>query len=221
MNSKITTILISALLLSSCWGRAAVSKEVKGDCNQSAESAVTTNTIDSTLISKVDISQFGKCGLTELAGLEPFVVMADDEPPYKPQGENVEDIGLNTIRFENWTDAQWMDNNYIRTVRLYIDAYNLGLVSNPDFDQFKYSMRGKFAILNIEPFLAGGAYITIFFVDDSSFLLSFWVYSFVEVDIYKITGYEVRYTAAAAEGLNLTREEILQKAKLDPTQKFW
>ena len=37
--------------------------------------------------------------------------------------------GLNGIRFEEWGDKEWLNNNYVRAVRIYLDAFRLGEMS--------------------------------------------------------------------------------------------
>lgn len=36
--------------------------------------------------------------------------------------------GLNEIRFRGWDDKDWFDNDYIRELRSYLDAYCRGEV---------------------------------------------------------------------------------------------
>ena len=69
---------------------------------------------------------------------------------------------LNDIRFDGWTKKEWADNEYIREVRKYIDAYLNGDVENPDLDAHKGYMQGKFIIADISPCLWGGAFIYFF-----------------------------------------------------------
>lgn len=41
---------------------------------------------------------------------------------------------LNEIRFNGWERSDWLDNEYIRTLRKYLDYYNNGIVSNYELD---------------------------------------------------------------------------------------
>lgn len=34
---------------------------------------------------------------------------------------------LNDIRFKDWDRSDWLDNEYIRTLRKYLDDYNKGI----------------------------------------------------------------------------------------------
>lgn len=53
---------------------------------------------------------------------------------------------LNDIRFDGWEDSNWLDNEYIRTLRKYLDDYNDGIVSNPALDPYKEHIKGQFII---------------------------------------------------------------------------
>lgn len=72
---------------------------------------------------------------------------------------------LNEIRFAGWKRSDWLDNEYIRTLRRYLDDYNKGIVSNPDLDPYKEQIKGLFVIYDIIPYLLGGAFIRITFLD--------------------------------------------------------
>lgn len=52
--------------------------------------------------------------------------------------ESIEDTTyretLNDIRFAGWTSKEWADNEYIREVRRFIDAYNRGEFEDPYLD---------------------------------------------------------------------------------------
>ncbi len=107
-------------------------------------------------------------------------------------------------------------------MRLYLNAYYLGLVKNEDLDKHKAAMCGKFMVLQFEPFLGGGAWLAVGFVDDPSFFLRFWVYSFVvESDPVNIQGYDVRGVEMFDEPIGLTSEEIKEIIKDDSNQKLW
>ena len=107
-------------------------------------------------------------------------------------------------------------------MRLYIDAYNLGLVKDEGLDKHKAALKGKFCICSIEPFMGGGAWMHIAFVDDTSFSLRFWVYSFVnESDPAAIEGYDVRGSDLVDEPLGITPEEIKEILKQNPHNQLW
>ena len=57
---------------------------------------------------------------------------------------------LNDIRFGGWTKKEWADNEYIRTVRKYIDAYNSGKIKDANLDVHKKYIQCKFVIADID-----------------------------------------------------------------------
>lgn len=172
------------------------------------------------LMAKINVARYREFGLTEIESLEPFTVGSNEKIVLKdPETAN---YGLNGIRFEEWGEKEWLNNNYIRSVRLYLDAYVLGLVKNEAFDKHKEAMSGKFAICQIEPFMGGGAWMHIVFVEDPSFNLTFWVYSFVnESNPITIEGYDVRAADVCDEPLPLTTEEIKDALKATPLNSLW
>ena len=56
---------------------------------------------------------------------------------------------LNDIRFDGWEDSNWLDNEYIRTLRKYLDDYNDGIVSNPALDPYKEHIKDSFKLINL------------------------------------------------------------------------
>ena len=104
-------------------------------------------------------------------------------------------------------------------MRLYIDACNLGLVKDEGLDKHKEALKGKFCICSIEPYVYGGAWVHIAFVNDTSFSLRFWVYSFVTDNT--ISGYEVRSADLIDEPLDLTTDEVKDILKENPYNQLW
>jgi hypothetical protein len=231
-------ILMTALVLVGCAGKTRTSNTQATEpsatentaevepltAEQLAEGVITSEfgivTASSELLAKIDVARYRQYGLTEIETLDPFVVLSNEKIILKdPETAN---DGLNGIRFENWGDKEWLNNNYIRSVRLYIDAYNLGLVKDEELDKHKAALKGKFCICSIEPFMGGGAWMHIAFVDDTSFSLRFWVYSFVnESDPVAIEGYDVRGSDLVDEPLGITTEEIKEILKQNPHNQLW
>lgn len=128
---------------------------------------------------------------------------------------------LNDIRFDGWTKKEWADNEYIREVRKYIDAYLNGDVENPDLDAHKGYMQGKFIIADISPCLWGGAFIYFSFYDYPDKVFAAMVYSDVDEKTRVVSNYECRSLTYEDLDLNITKEEILQFLKESPEQKMW
>jgi len=129
-------------------------------------------------------------------------------------------MGLNRIRFKNFKDKDWYDNEYIRCLRKYLDDYNRGKVRNADLDPYKEKVRGKFVIGSVEPYLLGGLIIRIVFVDYPKNVFSSWVYSSVDEDTETIIDYDVHGVSYEGES-EFTKEDIQQFLKENPGQKVW
>lgn len=128
---------------------------------------------------------------------------------------------LNDIRFDGWTKKEWADNEYIREVRRYIDAYNKGEFENSALDAHKGYMQGKFIIADISPCLWGGAFIYFSFYDYPDKVFSAMVYSDVDEKTRVVSNYECRSLTYEDLDLNITQEEIRQFLKESPEQKMW
>lgn len=141
-------------------------------------------------------------------------VLAEEE------GEEVGE-GLNAIRFNHFTDEDWLDNEYIRSLRKYITDYNNGKFEYEELDPYKDKMRGQFAVLSISPFITGGAFIYIVFIDNPKYLFAAWVYSGVDETSRTVMDYSVRSIKMEDDNCELTKEEILQAIKEHPENKLW
>lgn len=129
--------------------------------------------------------------------------------------------GLNDIRFANFTDKDWFDNEYIRCLRKYLDDYNSGKVKDVDLDPYKEKVRGKFVIGAVEPYLLGGLFIRIVFVDYPEDIFSSWVYSSVDERTETILDYSVHGISHDEGESGFTKEDIQQYLKENPEQKVW
>ena len=127
----------------------------------------------------------------------------------------------NDIRFGDWKDSDWLDNEYIRTLRNYLDDYNAGNVSNSDLDPYKEQIRGQFVIYNIEPYILGGAFIQITFLDMPNRVFSSWIYSDVDEKEGTVESYEFRSIRIEEEPTDMTKEEILRAVKEMDGLKLW
>ena len=135
--------------------------------------------------------------------------------------ENANGETLNDIRFEGWGKNEWVDNEYIRTLRNYLDEYNSGKIEDARLDEYKDYIKGKFVIANIEPYIVGGAYISIIFYDNPDKIFSAAVYSDVDIKTREVTNYEFRSMDLTLTGYNVTQEEIQQFLKECPEHKLW
>lgn len=128
---------------------------------------------------------------------------------------------LNEIRFEGWTKKEWADNEYIREVRRYIDAYNKGEITDAYLDEYKEYIQGKFAIADIQPYIAGGALIYIIFYDNLEKTFSSVVYSSVNEETRVISNYECKGLKLEDYDLGFSQEDIQQFLMECPEQRLW
>lgn len=128
---------------------------------------------------------------------------------------------LNDIRFDGWTDEDWLNNDYIRTLRSYINACYRGEEVCEALTPFREESQSKFVILAIEPALIGGTYILFSFLDAADKVFSTTVYSFVDEEEEKIMGYDVRYIRLLDQESGYTKEEYETYAKEDPRIILW
>lgn len=128
---------------------------------------------------------------------------------------------LNEIRFNGWTKSDWLDNEYIRTLRKYLDDYNNGTVCNSTLDPYKEQIKGPFVIYDINSFLLGGALIRITFLDLPDRIFSCWIYSNVNEEKEVVESYEFRSISIEEETTGMTKEDILQAVQEMEGLKLW
>lgn len=128
---------------------------------------------------------------------------------------------LNDIRFGGWTDSDWLNNEYIRTLRKYLDDYNSGKVNNARLNSCKEAVKGKFIVGAIEPSYYGGVRIQITFLDAPRRIFTCWVYSHVDEENRTVDGYELRYIYCEDEEIDNTKEDILRAVEKYPELKLW
>lgn len=128
---------------------------------------------------------------------------------------------LNDIRFDGWTNKEWADNEYIRAVRKYIDAYHNGEIEDPYLDDYKTYIEGKFVIGDINPGLWGGAFMHIVFYDNPDKTFSTLVYSDVDEQTRTVSNYVCYGLKYEDIDLGFSQEDILQFLKECPEHKMW
>lgn len=129
--------------------------------------------------------------------------------------------GLNQIRFENWTEDDWQDNNYYREIRKYITSFQRGGVRDGVLSMNKDALDSKFIVLQAQPFLGGGLWICISFLDAPEKMFQCWVYGFVDEDKEEVCGYEVRSVRLLEEPSGFTKEDYLDLVANHPEIKLW
>ena len=128
---------------------------------------------------------------------------------------------LNDIRFKDWTEKEWLDNDYIRELRRYIDACSEREVEDQTLLAHKDILKSKFIVGHIEPATYGGVFIYFTFLDALRKVFYTQVYSYINPDTKKIDGYEVRGVFLNEEELDYTRESLLYIVENYPQHKLW
>ena len=129
--------------------------------------------------------------------------------------------GLNDIRFADFDENDWLDNEYIRCLRRYLDDYNSGKIEDKRLDEYKEKLKGKFIIAWSEPCFLGGLFLQITFIDYPDDVFSSWIYSGVDEEQEKVLDYEVRSFSLDEEKSGLTKNEIFEIMKEHPEFKLW
>ena len=128
---------------------------------------------------------------------------------------------LNDIRFNGWERSDWLDNEYIRTLRKYLDDYNNGKISNSNLDPYKEQIKGQFVVYDINSYLLGGVLIRITFLDMPDRVFSSWIYSNVAQQKETVESYKYRPSSIEKEKTDMAKEDILQAIKEMDGLKLW
>lgn len=76
---------------------------------------------------------------------------------------------LNDIRFENWTEEGWYDNDYFRALHAYINDWREGKLEdgpdNEELEPYKSILKSKFVVTDAVPHPLGGMFVCIVFLD--------------------------------------------------------
>lgn len=142
-------------------------------------------------------------------------------PELTVEDETEDNVSLNDIRFANFSDEDWLDNDYIRALRLYLDEVAAGKTINEELTPYLDIIKGKFVILNIEPAIMGGTFMYIAFIDHPQDMFVAWVYSIVDPDTNAIGPYENHFVTHEEKPIELTKEQILQIMEEHPELKLW
>lgn len=127
--------------------------------------------------------------------------------------------GLNGIRFNNWEEKDWYDNDYLRELRSYINAVDAGEIDDEVLGEYDELLSSKFIVVSIEPAIYGGVFIGFSFYDAPSMLFFAHVYSYVEEE--SVIGYDVRGVIKHEEELDFTQEEFDAYLEEAPLANLW
>lgn len=124
---------------------------------------------------------------------------------------------LNQIRFEDFTEYDWLNNDYIRALRSYLDEYADTVSDKAQSDL----VRSKFVIGYAGEYMLGGMLVYIIFLDSPNDVYSSWVYSGVDEETETVIDYSVRAFKKEDWESGETRESILQAVSEDDKLRLW
>lgn len=137
------------------------------------------------------------------------------------QANNTAKKSLNDIRFAGWTEKEWLDNEYIRTLRLYLNEFSKGRIENEMLEPYRKLTKGKFVVGQIEPFLLGGVFIYIMFIEEPEKVFAVTVYSEVDSETAEVGKHEVRSITYQTEVPGIPKELLQQMMQEHPEMKVW
>jgi len=170
----------------------------------------------------VFLSACKQAGKVEQQPVEEAQVATDtDDVDVDVDDATVDGRCLNDIRFEGYERKDWLDNEYVRTLRSYLDAFNSRQIEDEELEPYRDIVKGKFVIFLSEPCIGGGMYIHITFINHPTQLFNAWVYSDVDIASETVSGYRVMSISKSEEPIEVTKEEILECVNKDPDLKLW
>lgn len=128
---------------------------------------------------------------------------------------------LNDIRFANFKDEDWYDNEYIWTLRGYLDEFSEGIIDDEVLEPYRTAVKGKFVIYEVEPALIGGMFIMFTFIDLPERVFSSVVYSVVDEKTRQVSDYMVDGIQLTDIENNISKEEILRIVDERPELKLF
>lgn len=146
----------------------------------------------------------------------------EEEISYSEEEEDVyQEESLNDIRFADFDDDDWLDNEYIWALRHYLDDIDVSKIKDESLKPYRKVIKGKFVIAKVEPALMGGLFIMFSFIDKPEGIFSTWVYSEVNEATREVSNYTV--TGLKLEDIKneMTKEEILEVMKEHPEVKLF
>ena len=99
------------------------------------------------------------------------------EADYIVKTDSVQTMSLNEIRFNGWSDKDWYDNDYFRELRSYLNLVYNGQLSNENLKSYISLLKSKFTIYKVEPFILGGLFAHIIFIDNPKQVFEAHIYS--------------------------------------------
>lgn len=195
MNKILYYALMTTTLLCSCGGK----KNVGNKTDEVKTEVTAHDTVIADIVEKSDIAE------------------ANDATEVSDTTKK----SLNDIRFAGWTEKEWLDNEYIRTLRRYLDDYSKGWIENEELGPYRKLTKGQFVVGQIEPFMLGGVFMYIMFVDEPEKVFTVCVYSEVNAATEEVGNYSVRDITYQSEVPGIPKELLQQMIQEHPEMKVW
>lgn len=143
------------------------------------------------------------------------------EADYIVKTDSVQTMSLNEIRFNGWSDKDWYDNDYLRELRLYLNKVYSGQLSNENLKSYISLLKSKFTIYKVEPFILGGLFAHIIFIDNPKQVFEAHIYSKVNESDGTIVSYEVRGIRPSDIESHFTKDQIMELLEKHPEIKLY
>lgn len=146
----------------------------------------------------------------------------DEDSSYSEEEEGVyQEESLNDIRFADFDDDDWLDNEYIWALRHYLDDIDVSKIKDERLKPYRKVIKRQFVIARVEPALMGGLFIMFSFIDKPEGIFSTWVYSEVNEATREVSNYTVTGIKLEDVKNDMTKEEILNFMKDHPEVKLF
>jgi len=116
-----------------------------------------------------------------------------------------------------------LNNDYFRFLRKCFNDCRKGIENfdTSELQDFKSLLNQKFYIDYAEPYLMGGMFISLGFLDTPEILFETVIYSYVDVEKETVTGYTLRSFKKSKYTTDFTKKDILKNMREHPELKLW
>lgn len=135
--------------------------------------------------------------------------------------DSVNTKSLNEIRFGEWSDEDWYDNDYLRELRHYLNQVYEGQIKDEKLQPYIPLFKSSFTVYKVEPFFTGGLYVQIVFIDSPTQVFEANIYSYVDELTETIDDYEVRGVIPSDIESHFSKEQILELIEAHPEIKLY
>jgi hypothetical protein len=102
-----------------------------------------------------------------------------------------------------------------------LNDYSQGKIEYEALNPYRHLTKGQFVVGQIEPFLLGGVFIYIMFVEEPEKVFAVTVYSEVDSETEEVSKHEVRSITYQTEVPGIPKELLQQMMQEHPEMKVW